>query len=217
MANDKGATQGERDNARSLLAKMKPEPVRSQPLGTTVDDFMRRWGSRSQGFTSSSSFGPNNRTYNSSTSFSSAEAQRMRDAMRNMSMEEMLAYIEKMFGSTRSYRPQPKPPKTSRRYDPPRDPFEDEKWRHDQGIHAWARVGYDVKGTPLHRCIICGQRQKTHNPASASDEEHDWKNDPRDDPLDYTMMWTQSCTGCNLRRINPDQPPLAAWDLGKDW
>jgi hypothetical protein len=219
VINGRGVTDGERENAKRLLAKMKPEPNAASGLRDIIDKDARRrsapasrpvWDrppdpvydfnfninynefrSKYWGDFTSRPF-----TDNWESTWQREQRQRdeaLREKLAQMTPEEIIELFNRTFGNTQAQ----------------------QRSAHDLGVHAWVPIGTNVYGNEIARCSICGEynparpRKKTHDKDNM--EDHDWEDDHRfpEKGPDVTM-WTQTCRGCRLRRIDPKQPPLWA-------
>lgn len=141
-----GATEGERRNARSLLAKMKPDPISAPP----VNDFFAR-----------------QRTYTSNSS-NYADSAYWRDLENDPSLDQLLRKWRQAM-ENESFSRWGAPP--NHRYDAPSRPGKppDASFCKANG-HDYVVIGTSIHLDAIRRCTICGEydpprtrtRDKTH-------------------------------------------------------
>lgn len=238
MANDPGATQGERENARRILERMKEpvaakaRPSASGPLhGSTAygnrpfsqtprpGESFAEWLNRQQAdygenwagrYSDPFKANPFDNWWNARRA---EEQRKTRQDIRKMSPEEQRKLAQEILDRLeRQSGYQPDPPPTS-----------DDQWRHDTyGIHSWVKVGENTVGKPIHRCVICKAYDlKTHDPKNMDD--HDWGimnsfDEITDETGSVKARWEQRCRDCRLTRYSKMayEGAAAEWSLNKE-
>lgn len=213
MANDPGATQGERDNARRILEKMGPAPKKERPrasgsfnfgsgsfdFGSDYEDLIRRAEERlrREQAQARQAYGFRDRWGRTAWDQNqSLDKEALRRTIRDLNDEALKELVDLVTAELAR--------RDELRY------TDREAFSCAVGGHTWVVVGTALNLEPINRCMVCGEyearmkkgaKKKSHNLYSFSDSDHDWVDDHKlpDDP----WRWTQRCTGCTVTRMKP--------------